>query len=126
MEFRDDGSISQLGSGHGTFKIISPDEILLDTKGLFGWPGNARDFWSVETVGVDLLLQRKVAPNDRVVLHRVRKPDEQATQILETLQRIQQELAEQGRARKSENEAIRREIQLLRDVEKKRVEEGKK
>lgn len=130
MEFRTDGSISQLGSGHGTFEIISPDEISLDpnspTGGLWGWPGNAKDRWSVEAVGDDLLLQRKSAPNDRVVLYKVRQPDEQTTQILQALQRIQNELAEQGRARKSENEAIRREIQLLRDVEKKRVEEGKK
>lgn len=131
MEFRTDGSIAQAGSGQGKFEIISPNEISLDptfpTGGLFGWPdGGKKDRWSVEIVGDDILLQRKSAPHERVVLHRVRKPDKQTTQILQALQRIQNELVVQGGARQSENEAIRREIQLLREAEKKRSEDGKK
>jgi len=118
MEFRPDGSIVQRGSGQGKFLIISPNEISLDptfpTGGLFGWPAAGEIRWSVEAVGDDLVLQRKSPPNDRVVLHKVRKPDEQTNEILRALGGIRTELQMQGIARQSENAAIQREIQLLR------------
>jgi hypothetical protein len=130
MEFRTDGSIAQAGSGQGKFEIISPNEITLDptspTGGLFGWPdGGKKDSWSVEAVGEDLVLQRKSVPDDRVVLHKLREPDEQTKEILRALGDIRTELQLQGNARRSENASIQREVQLLREAEKKRVEEGK-
>ena len=131
MEFRTDGSIAQRGSGQGKFLIISSNEISIDPTspagGLFGWPDGAKkDNWSVDPVGDDLVLQRKSPPNDRVVLHKVREPDEQTKEILRALGDLRTELQLQGNARRSENAAIQREVQLLREMEKKRFEEGKK
>jgi hypothetical protein len=120
VEFRTDGSIAQRGSGQGRFLIISPNEISLDptspTGGLFGWPeGGKKDHWSVDAVGEELLLQRKAPPHDRVVLRKVKESDEQTKEILRALGDIRTELQMQGNARRSENAATQREIQLLRE-----------
>lgn len=52
--------------------------------------------------------------------------EEQNEAIRRALGDIRTELQLQGSARRSENAAIQREVQLLREVEKKRFDEGKK
>ena len=131
MEFRGDGTIVQRGSGQGKFLIHSLNEISIDptspTGGLFGWPQSGiKSNWSVDAVGDDLLLQRKSPPNDRVVLHKVREPDEPTKEILRALGGIRTDLQIQDSIRQSAIAAIQRELQLLREMEKKRLEDGKK
>jgi hypothetical protein len=131
MEFRTDGSIAQRGSGQGRFTIVSPNEISIEptspTGGLFGWPeAPKKDNWSVDAMGDDLLLQRKSPPKDRVVLRKVKEPDEQTKEILRALGEIRTELQTQANARRSENAAIQQDIRLLREMGKKRADEGKK
>ena len=54
------------------------------------------------------------------------KVEEQNEAIRRALRDILSELQLQGSARRSENAAIQREVQLLREMEKKRFDDGKK
>ena len=119
LEFGTDGSVAERGSGRGTFEIVGAEEISLDPKGLFSWHASQKeiraDRWIVSIAGDNLVLQRKSPPNDRVVLHKVWETDAQTKEILRALGDIRTELQMQGNARRSENSAIQRELQLLRE-----------
>lgn len=130
IEFRADGAVAERGSGQGTFEVMSSDEILLNPKGLFSWSVSQKSIEAerlvVALAGDNLVLQRRSNPLSRVVLQRVHRSDEQHETIIREIQRLNLELAAQGRALRSELETIRREVQLFREMEKKRIEDGKK
>jgi hypothetical protein len=72
------------------------------------------------------LLRRQAAPFDRIVLHRLSKADEEMADLLRGIGQINRELSLLSMNRRSEHEALIREIKRLHEGEKKPAGDGTK